>query len=191
MPLLANQSQRVPAQTCSEGTFKMAGLNAKDLTKPHGTTMLEAAAALTNLGQTYGIWAARKALVSSLPPTGLPPRRSLFALLSQVLVAFTVEFDNEFKRRCEAGYSGARLSLVVWANIMRFVGEDGIPSMSNMCFHRIQAQRLCQHLISSKKLMTTSVVSGSWCWPKKLLIAHWATNRSRRSALFTKTPTSF
>jgi hypothetical protein len=38
-----------------------------------------------------------------------------------VLVAFTVEFDNEFERRMgEAGYPGARLSLVVWANLMRF-----------------------------------------------------------------------
>jgi len=50
--------------------------------------------------------------------------RSLSALLSQVLVAFTVEFDNEFERRMgEASYLGARLSLVVWANLMRFVGE--------------------------------------------------------------------
>jgi hypothetical protein len=48
--------------------------------------------------------------------------RSLSALLSQVLVAFTVEFDNEFERRMgEAGYAGARLSLVVWANLMRFL----------------------------------------------------------------------
>lgn len=50
--------------------------------------------------------------------------RSLSALLSQVLVAFTVEFDNEFERRMgEAGDPGARLSLVAWANLMRFVVE--------------------------------------------------------------------
>ncbi len=53
--------------------------------------------------------------------------RSLSALLSQVLVAFTVEFDNEFERRMgEAGDPGARLSLVLWANLVRFVGESGI-----------------------------------------------------------------
>lgn len=53
--------------------------------------------------------------------------RPLSAVLSQVLVAFTVEFDNEFQRRMdEAGYQGAGLSLVVWANLMRFVGEDGV-----------------------------------------------------------------
>src|SRR5580658_3206144 len=58
---------------------------------------------------------------------GIAFRRSLSALLSQVLVAFTVEFDNELERRMGmAGYPGARLSLVVWANVMRFVGEGAI-----------------------------------------------------------------
>ncbi|MGO8786681.1 MAG: hypothetical protein ACLQVL_04765 [Terriglobia bacterium] len=48
-------------------------------------------------------------------------------MLSQVLVAFTVEFDNEFERRMgEAGYPGARLSLVVWANVMRFVAGGAV-----------------------------------------------------------------
>jgi hypothetical protein len=46
----------------------------------------------------------------------------LSALLSQALVAFTVELDNEFERRMQqAGYPGARLSLVVWSNLMRFL----------------------------------------------------------------------
>ena len=50
---------------------------------------------------------------------GIAPRRFLSALLSQVLGAFRVEFDNEFERRMGvAGYPGARLSLVVWANLM-------------------------------------------------------------------------
>ncbi|MGO8734958.1 MAG: hypothetical protein ACLQVM_19440 [Terriglobia bacterium] len=58
---------------------------------------------------------------------GIAPGRSLSALLSQVLVAFTVEFDNEFERQMgEAGYRGARLSLVVWANVVRFVGEGAV-----------------------------------------------------------------
>jgi hypothetical protein len=53
--------------------------------------------------------------------------RHLSALLSQILVAFTVEFDNEFERRMgEAGYPGARLSLVVWATVMRFLGESPV-----------------------------------------------------------------
>jgi hypothetical protein len=55
-------------------------------------------------------------------------RRPLSALLSQVLVAFTVELDNKFERRMrDAGHPGALLSLVVWTNLMRFIGEDGAP----------------------------------------------------------------
>ncbi|MGA2077785.1 MAG: hypothetical protein ABSH52_30215 [Terriglobia bacterium] len=58
---------------------------------------------------------------------GITSGRSLSALLSQVLVAFTVELDSEFERRMgEAGYSGARLWLVVWANLTRFVAEGAI-----------------------------------------------------------------
>jgi len=42
-----------------------------------------------------------------------------------VLVAFTVEFDNEFERRMsESSHPGARLSLVVWTNLLRFVAEE-------------------------------------------------------------------
>ena len=48
-------------------------------------------------------------------------------LLSQLLVAFTVELDNEFERRMgEAAYPGARLSLVVWANLMRFLVDGPV-----------------------------------------------------------------
>jgi hypothetical protein len=48
-----------------------------------------------------------------------------------VLVAFTIEFDNEFElRMSEAGDPGARLSLVVWSNLMRFLGNDGVPVRS-------------------------------------------------------------
>lgn len=50
-------------------------------------------------------------------------RCPLSALLSQVLVAYTLEFDNEFERRMgEAGYPGAVLSLIVWLNVVRFLG---------------------------------------------------------------------
>jgi hypothetical protein len=58
---------------------------------------------------------------------GISSGRGLSALLSQVLVAFTVEFDNEFERQMgEAGYPGARMSLVVWANLLRFVGAGAV-----------------------------------------------------------------
>src|SRR5271155_622035 len=53
--------------------------------------------------------------------------RPLSALLSQVLVVFTVELDNEFELRMAAsGYPGARLSWMIWSNLMRFIGEDGL-----------------------------------------------------------------
>jgi hypothetical protein len=61
-----------------------------------------------------------------------PKGRYLSALLSQTLVAFTVEFDNEFEhrmRRC--GYAGANLSLVVWSNLMRFL-TSGDLSVSEL-----------------------------------------------------------
>jgi DNA-binding MarR family transcriptional regulator len=61
----------------------------------------------------------------------------LSALLSQVLVAFTIEFDNEFEHRMphqttrygktkDAPYTPWLVSLVMWSNCMRFVDEKGI-----------------------------------------------------------------
>jgi hypothetical protein len=49
-------------------------------------------------------------------------------LLSQILVAYTVELDNEFELgMSRAGFPGARLSLVVWTNLVRFIPERGVP----------------------------------------------------------------
>jgi hypothetical protein len=54
------------------------------------------------------------------------PRATLSRLLSQTLVAFTIELDNEFERRFMDGGGGARVtSLTMWSNLLRFVG-DGI-----------------------------------------------------------------
>ena len=51
----------------------------------------------------------------------------LHALLSQVLVAFTVDLDNQFElEMIDSGYPGAHLSLVLWSNLMRFLpAADG------------------------------------------------------------------
>ena len=50
----------------------------------------------------------------------------LSTLLAQVLVAHTIELDNEFERRFAEAGGGARVtSLVMWSNLLRFVG-DGI-----------------------------------------------------------------
>jgi len=64
---------------------------------------------------------------------GLP----LPTLLSQVLVAFTIEFDNEFEHQMPhrttnhgstaGSHDGPWLvSLAMWSNCMRFVGEEGV-----------------------------------------------------------------
>ena len=53
--------------------------------------------------------------------------RPLSALISQILVAFTVELDNEFElRMSKLGFAGGRLSLAVWLNLLRFVGDSPI-----------------------------------------------------------------
>lgn len=56
------------------------------------------------------------------------------ALLSQLLVAFTIEFDNEFERlmphrttrQAGANHGPWLVSLVMWSNCMKFVGDDGV-----------------------------------------------------------------
>jgi DNA-binding MarR family transcriptional regulator len=61
----------------------------------------------------------------------------LSTLLSQVLVAFTIEFDNEAERQIQHRTTNPRsrnnsprglwlVSMVMWSNCMRFVGEKGI-----------------------------------------------------------------
>jgi DNA-binding MarR family transcriptional regulator len=62
----------------------------------------------------------------------------LSTLLSQVLVAFTIEFDNEFERHTPhrttshgstagSAHGPWLASLVMWSNCMQFVGEQGVP----------------------------------------------------------------
>lgn len=63
--------------------------------------------------------------------------RPLSALLAQLLVAFTIEFDNEFERaaphRITTGSPSNRLkpgpwlvSMVMWLQLLRFVPDEGI-----------------------------------------------------------------
>jgi DNA-binding MarR family transcriptional regulator len=66
-------------------------------------------------------------------PSSLP----LSTLLAQTLVAFTIELDNEFEQRMphvttlgrKRGLPGEGpwlVSLVMWSNFMRYLGDDGI-----------------------------------------------------------------
>jgi hypothetical protein len=62
---------------------------------------------------------------------------SLPAPLSRVLVAFTIEADNELEhqlphRTTRGPAAGSRrgawlVSLVMWSNFLRFVSADGVP----------------------------------------------------------------
>jgi DNA-binding MarR family transcriptional regulator len=64
-------------------------------------------------------------------------RLPLSTLLSHVLIAFTIELDNEFERqmphRTSTGSVGGRhhgpwlVSWAMWSNFMRFVDEKGVP----------------------------------------------------------------
>ncbi len=50
------------------------------------------------------------------------PQKPLSALLSQILVAWTVELDGEFEcRMLGTPNRGTRLSLVIWLNLLRFL----------------------------------------------------------------------
>jgi hypothetical protein len=63
----------------------------------------------------------------AVPNADLRADRYLPVLLSQILIPFTVEFDNEFEwQMAEAGDPGARLSLVVWANLLTFVSDGAL-----------------------------------------------------------------
>jgi hypothetical protein len=67
----------------------------------------------------------------------MSPAVPLPVLLSQLLVAFTIEFDNESEHRIVhwttngsrgAGPSGAPwlVSQVLWVNVLQYIGEEGI-----------------------------------------------------------------
>ncbi len=69
-------------------------------------------------------------------------RSPLTTLLSQVVVAFTIELDNEFERRFVEAGGGARItSLVMWSNLLRFIG-DGIAAGKLADAARLQRPRM-------------------------------------------------
>jgi hypothetical protein len=58
----------------------------------------------------------------------------LSTLLSQVLVAYTIEFDNEFESRMPhrtsrgpAGHGPWLVSMAMWSNFLRYLDADGAP----------------------------------------------------------------
>lgn len=54
----------------------------------------------------------------------------LFAVFGQLLVAYTHEFDAELAREFGRTVAGEPPpSLAVWANLLRFVGDDGVAAV--------------------------------------------------------------
>jgi len=71
------------------------------------------------------------------------PHKPLSALLSQILVAYTVELDCEFERRMlETQSRSARLSLVLWLNVLRFLA-DGPVSVRTLASRALTAGLGC------------------------------------------------
>ena len=67
--------------------------------------------------------------------------RPLSALLSQVLVAFTLELDDEFEKQMrESGYAGASLSVVIWSTLMRFLAGAS-PSVRNLAAQSLSSEK--------------------------------------------------
>jgi len=53
---------------------------------------------------------------------------ALTTLLSHAVLAFAIEFDNEFEQEMRKTYARPfGVSIVMWSNFMRFVGETGTP----------------------------------------------------------------
>jgi hypothetical protein len=79
-----------------------------------------------------------------MPAADRASKLPLPALLSQLLVAFTVELDNEFERQMVVP-----LSLVVWANLMRFLADHRPVAVAELAeralcpLSRVRAQIGC------------------------------------------------
>src|SRR5262245_63996448 len=67
----------------------------------------------------------------------MAPASPLPALLSPPLVAFTIEFDNEFEHRMEHNTTARRtrtpgapwlVSQVMWANVLQYLDGDGLTA---------------------------------------------------------------
>jgi len=89
---------------------------------------------------------ARKS-TSAIAQDRADAHRPLSALLSQVLVAFTVELDSEFElRMAQLGFPGGRLSLAAWLNLLRFVGESPL-SVGELTIQSLMEQTQIKHML--------------------------------------------
>jgi DNA-binding MarR family transcriptional regulator len=95
--------------------------------------------------------------------TAMADRLALSALLSQALVAFTIEFDNEFERRTPhqttdhgstlgSNHAPWLVSMVMWEKFLQFVPDNGITIR--------ELQRLTG--LSDKGMVTWLTRLGKW-----------------------------
>jgi len=76
----------------------------------------------------------------SQPPDAHTP---ITTLLSQLLVAFTIEFDNEMERQIrQSGYRPWIVSMVMWADCLRYVGGDGVRAGDLAALARVGAETM-------------------------------------------------
>jgi len=108
-------------------------------------------------------------------------RVPLSTLLSHALVAFTIEFDNEFEHQMphrttnHGSTAGTRhapwlVSMVMWSNFMQFVGEEGTTIR--------ELQRRLK--MSDKNLRSWLARMGEW-WGYIVVETKVAGNRSKRT----------
>jgi hypothetical protein len=119
--------------------------------------------------------------------SALPPRENervetrISTLLSQVLVAYTIELDNEFERRFEEAGGGARVvSVVMWSNFLRFV-DDGIAVGELGDAAGLEAGRMLSTLGGMERWRYVFVASARARQPPKEKRDGWGSARGLRS----------
>jgi DNA-binding MarR family transcriptional regulator len=102
-------------------------------------------------------------------------------LLSQVLVTYTIELDNEFERRFEEAGGGARVvSVVMWSNFLRFV-DDGIAVGELPDAAGLQKGRMLSTLGGMERWRYVFVASARARQPPKAKRDGWGSARGLRS----------
>jgi hypothetical protein len=102
-------------------------------------------------------------------------------LLSQVLVTYTIELDNEFERRFEEAGGGARVvSVVMWSNFLRFV-DNGIAVGELPDAAGLQKRRMLSTLGGMERWRYVFVASTRARQPPKAKRDGWGSARALRS----------
>jgi hypothetical protein len=114
---------------------------------------------------------------------GLP----LSTALSQLLIAFTIEYDNEFDHRLTEADVGRRLpiSMVMWSNFMRFVG-DGITVGELPAAAGIPKSRTLSTLGGMERWRYVFVSAKSTGPPPKSKRDGWGSGRALRREWFVR-----